>query len=234
MIALYFDKGVDGQAGREAALALRPYGEVKRVKAEQICREELSRVELLVMPGGRDIFYHEVLAGEKAHLIRSWVEEGGSYLGICAGAYFGCTSIDFERGHDLEVIGDRDLGFFSGIGRGSALGCGLFEYSGHGGAEIAWIEYKGERVPSYYNGGCAFIGDIGPDCEIVARYEKTKEPAAVLCNIGAGRACLMGVHPEFHPNSLAGKHVEDEDLEEYRKNYDKTQAFWGDILESIF
>lgn len=233
LIALYFDKGVDGKAGREAQRALRTYGKVKLVKAEQVCREELEGTKLLVMPGGRDIFYHEALSGRRACAIRSWVEDGGSYLGICAGAYFGCARIDFERGCELEVISDRELGFFSGVGRGSALGLGLFEYRGYGGSEIAWIEYKGEQIPTYYNGGCAFAGSFGSDCEVIARYEKTGEPAAITCAIGKGKASLIGVHPEFRPASLHSAHVGTRALEAYRTGYGKTESFLGDIVRGL-
>ena len=39
--------------------------------------------------------------------IRKFVEGGGAYLGLCAGAYFGCRHIEFERGTPLEVGGAR-------------------------------------------------------------------------------------------------------------------------------
>jgi biotin--protein ligase len=41
--------------------------------------------------------------------IKEWVNEGGRYLGICAGGYFGCTEVIFDMGGDLEVKGTRDL-----------------------------------------------------------------------------------------------------------------------------
>jgi biotin--protein ligase len=42
--------------------------------------------KLLVIPGGADIPYTEALNGAGNNKIRQYVESGGSYLGICAGA----------------------------------------------------------------------------------------------------------------------------------------------------
>lgn len=50
-----------------------------------------------------------------------FVHSGGSYLGLCAGAYFGCSRVVFEPGTPLEVVGDRELAFFPGIARGAAF-----------------------------------------------------------------------------------------------------------------
>lgn len=49
-----------------------------------------------------------------------YVEGGGSYLGLCAGAYYGCSSVEFEPGSSMEVSGDRELAFFPGAAIGAA------------------------------------------------------------------------------------------------------------------
>ena len=48
----------------------------------------------LVIPGGRDLPYVADLAGRPNARIRKWVEEGGRFLGICAGT----SSDDHLRG----------------------------------------------------------------------------------------------------------------------------------------
>ena len=45
---------------------------------------------------------------------QEFVENGGSYLGICAGAYFACDYIEFDKNGPLEVVGPRDLKFYPG------------------------------------------------------------------------------------------------------------------------
>ena len=46
-----------------------------------------QRGGILIMPGGRDKPYQECLAGEGVETTKEFVARGGSYLGICAGAY---------------------------------------------------------------------------------------------------------------------------------------------------
>ena len=50
-----------------------------------------------------------------------YVKSGGSYLGLCAGAYYGCARVVFEPGTPLEVVGGRELQFFPGTARGAAF-----------------------------------------------------------------------------------------------------------------
>lgn len=73
-----------------------------------------------VMPGGADVPYCRQLGRDGMERIRSWVEDdGGFYLGLCAGAYFASGNVVFARGSpDLEVIGERFLKFY----RGTACG----------------------------------------------------------------------------------------------------------------
>jgi glutamine amidotransferase-like uncharacterized protein len=50
-----------------------------------------------------------------------FVQSGGAYLGLCAGAYYATARVVFEPGTPMEVVGDRELAFFPGIGRGCAF-----------------------------------------------------------------------------------------------------------------
>lgn len=66
---------------------------------------------LLVIPGGRDLPYVDELTTKTrvTKRIKEFVSEGGRYLGICAGAYFGCNEVRFDQGGGLDVTGKRDL-----------------------------------------------------------------------------------------------------------------------------
>lgn len=66
---------------------------------------------LLVIPGGRDLPYVDELTTKTrvTKRIREFVEEGGKYLGICAGAYFGSGTVRFDSGGSMQVEGKRDL-----------------------------------------------------------------------------------------------------------------------------
>lgn len=66
---------------------------------------------LLVIPGGRDLPYvHEMTTKSNiARRIKEYVKEGGRYLGICAGGYFGAEEVKFDHGGPMEVVGKREL-----------------------------------------------------------------------------------------------------------------------------
>jgi biotin--protein ligase len=72
-------------------LYLRSYTAIK-LSAEDVVSGEWTRNLVgIVFPGGRDSPYHEKLEGDGNKLIRRFVEEGGWYLGICAGKH--CSHI---------------------------------------------------------------------------------------------------------------------------------------------
>ncbi|KAI8591198.1 biotin-protein ligase [Geranomyces variabilis] len=74
----------------------------------------------IVIPGGRDEPYVAHLQPEATSRIAAYVRSGGSYLGICAGAYFACNSVEFEVGREgYAVLGAREMKFFPGTARGS-------------------------------------------------------------------------------------------------------------------
>ncbi|KAG8750971.1 biotin holocarboxylase synthetase [Ceratobasidium sp. 428] len=163
---------------------------------------------LLVIPGGRDLPYVQHL-GNSINKIKNFVNDGGAYLGICAGAYFGSARVEWEVGTPLQVVGDRALKFFPGTCRGCAYPG--FEYESEKGAQLlditATIHGEGSEQTFegiYYNGGGDFEAADAPQMralgvQVVARYPNGK-PAAVTCAVGRGTAALWGLHPEYSTN----------------------------------
>lgn len=162
-----------------------------------------KRCTHFVMPGGRDRPYHAILAGSGNQMIRSFVEEGGIYVGICAGAYYGCGQIEFDLGTPLEVNELRELSFFPGKAVGPAYGKGLFRYESEAGVRAAKLNCSENFIYAYYNGGCFFEGDF-KSCRILARYADLpgSPPAVIECPIGKGKAILSGVHLEISSTML--------------------------------
>ena len=169
---------------------------------------------LLAVPGGADLGYCRALNGEGNRRIADYVRRGGAYLGLCAGAYYGCRRCEFEVGDrgGLEVVGSRELAFFPGTCRGAAFRG--FEYHGERGARPARLDicrgaFQGlvpRRTTSYFNGGGVFVDAAKMEdqgVEVLATYaEETavdggeSDAAAVLCRVGDGQALLFGPHPE--------------------------------------
>ncbi|KAJ2783224.1 biotin holocarboxylase synthetase [Coemansia javaensis] len=185
-----------------------------------------SKAAMLVVPGGRDLPYAAALGGAINARIKAWVHGGGRYLGFCAGGYYGSARCEFEPGTPLQVVGERELGFFGG----TCVGCAYPGYSytsedgaravevaveraAFGVAAAAWRDDP-ERVRVYYNGGGFFLVDeLGEadaaDVAVLARFppdvtdprDRTRlvsgAAAVVSCRAGRGRAVLSGLHPEY-------------------------------------
>jgi biotin--protein ligase len=210
-VSVYVDQGVDGGSLRRLLKSLQrelaPQAHlIQRIDAAALKRGGWEKeTALLVIPGGRDLYYHSALDGEGTKRIRHFVEKGGGYLGICAGAYFGSSAIEFEKGGSLEVCGKRSLGFFPGIAKGSAYGHNSYSYEDCRGAEAAHISWQDFPCHAYFNGGCFF--DQPEDHEhvqVLSRYLNLKQsPAAIIrCKVGRGTAILSGVHIEYSSAQL--------------------------------
>ncbi len=166
-----------------------------------------EKTALVAFPGGRDLPYHLKLKGEGNRRIKNFVHQGGRYLGICAGAYYGASEIEFEKGGKLEICALRELAFFPGKAIGPAYGNGSFSYDSEQGARAAFISWEKGLSSIYYNGGCYF--ENAHDAEIIARYADLPDtPAAVIyCPCGDGAALLSGVHPEHDHKSPFFHHL---------------------------
>lgn len=174
-----------------------------------------SSCALLVFPGGADLGYCQTLNGEGCRRITQYVARGGSYLGFCAGAYFASGFCEFEKGNKkLEVIGERELGFFPGICRGLAFAG--FQYGSEVGAKAVNLRVSkgslnGDDVPdsflSYYNGGGVFVDAPlfeGTGVEILASYTQDLKvdsgqgsAAVIFSKIDSGSVVLSCTHPEY-------------------------------------
>lgn len=215
-VLIYNDKGAGPRSVRLLvkslkALSIDRFYPLKKIDRHQLASEPWEKhAQLLIFPGGRDLPYKEALHGEPNAKIRKYVENGGSYLGICAGAYYGSGYVEFEKGYPLEVVQERELAFFPGIARGPAYGLNRFRYEDESGSVAAKLSWKGSQSlesPSvYFNGGCEFLNaEKYPNTTVLARYQDIENhPAAIIeCEVNQGKALLSGVHPEY-----ALKHIE--------------------------
>lgn len=161
---------------------------------------------LFVIPGGRDTPYYRALRGKGDERIRFYVENGGTFLGICAGSYYAGSYVDFAKNTDLEVLGDRGLSFFPGVVRGPILSS--YDYRTKSGARAENIyDDDGNEYPVFYNGGGYFVNaEAEENVTVLARYSVGEEyPAIISCKVESGTALLSGVHFEYEPSLLDSK-----------------------------
>eukprot|EP00758_Cryptobia_borreli_P004292 Tbor_TRINITY_DN4291_c0_g1::TRINITY_DN4291_c0_g1_i1::g.23906::m.23906/K01942/HLCS; biotin--protein ligase len=210
-VLIYADEGVGQFSLQETLRTFREcYTEevVETVDHEFLLNSDWEKeTSLIIIPGGRDIPYDRKLRGKGTAKIRNFVEGGGSYLGICAGAYFGSGEVIFEKGTALEVHEKRELCFFPGEAVGTLYPNCPFVYNSKSGScasSIALEHEKGEIINLYYNGGCAFKeAQSYPGISVLARYhDADDQPAIIHCKIGKGNAILSGVHFEVSPEKL--------------------------------
>ncbi len=134
-----------------------------------------------VQPGGDAIDLVKHIGQEKVALIRSFIEQGGVYIGFCAGAYFTDEFVDNERtlpglhitpGEQFDNYKDED---------------------GH----IVFVNWGGQRRGVYFQeGGYITIDPAKQDTtRIIAEFDDGKI-AAIAFPYGNGKVAITGVHPE--------------------------------------
>lgn len=180
-------------------------GDIRLVGAEDIiarnCLKE-ENVASIVFPGGKDIYYHDKLRGTGNEKIRDFVEQGGNYFGICAGAYYACEQIAYQKGKRGEVCADRELGFFKGKAVGPQADLrGAYASDACAGAATVRLKYPDNPdaiAVSYFHNGPSFVPGQGSSAKILAQYDTWEQSsiAAVSMDVGKGNIVLCGPHPE--------------------------------------
>jgi glutamine amidotransferase-like uncharacterized protein len=185
--------------------------EIRAVMADDIRRDAalFDDAVMFVMPGGADLPYCAALNGAPNARIRHFVEKGGVYLGICAGAYYACRELAFHAGTEGAICGTRELSFVDAVAIGSLPELtGGVAYDGTprstAAAEIRTthsLTATPVTLYAHYHGGCRFEfgGATSPAAQILAVYTGIEgaPPAIVSANVGKGRAILTGVHLEI-------------------------------------
>ena len=158
----------------EAALENR--FKVQLFGIEDLTDDYLSQVDILAVPGGiGDADEYDVIFND-THIdtVRSFINGGGKYLGVCMGAYWAGSNY-FDLLWEVEPV----------------------QYITRFGSEIttegpttALVVWNGIHEDMYFYDGCSFIGRT-QDCDVVASYKNGDAMAIYQGNLG-----LIGCHPE--------------------------------------
>ncbi len=200
-VRIYQDLGSSevGVASLLAACPTKLQRPVAPISAQQIRAGELQDACALIMPGGADLPYCAQLNGEGNRQIRTFVEQGGCYVGICAGAYYACREVDFQ-GADYRVSGARELAFFDGVAKGSLVHLTEGRYYDETVASKAWVPLWQNHQPLgefYYHGGGTFLADQpGQNMPYFATFADGL-PAIIQGQVGLGNYLFSAVHFEL-------------------------------------
>ena len=200
-VALYDAEGTGGRGEFTVEQILNRAGmQVVHVGSAELPAGTLDHFDLVIFPGGIGSKEATALGEKGRQAVRQFVERGGGYLGICAGAYLCTSGYDWslkilnaktvsphwQRGRATlkieltaegrKILGDRD---------------GLFDVLYHNGPVITRASF--ESLPDY---------------QVLAYYRtevaKNNTPAGVMVDspaiaagcFGKGRVMFISPHPE--------------------------------------
>jgi glutamine amidotransferase-like uncharacterized protein len=176
------------------------------VNAANISDGLLEEYDLVAVPGGWADDYRVDLGNSGMNQIRSFVEEGGAYVGMCAGAFLACEETVWTEDDYTEYL-HYGLSLFGGSGIGPIVGIAdwpdivITEISVNTSLEEFGLGGELESRSVMYYGGPYFVLDGSQNVTVLSRYEYNDEPAMVAFEYGAGRVFLSGPHPEWEEDS---------------------------------
>lgn len=193
-ILLYTGHGTGGSGPSRLYDLLILHGcEVEKNTTAIFSFEALCCFDAVIFPGGSYIQQHNMLGIEGADIIRRYVEQGGTFIGICAGAYLGCNAtnligLGLIKASPSKKIFKKD----NNIGGLITLNCDDVSYD------------------CKYRNGALFVSYLLPrDVEICGRIthasnsfhkstaNKMKGLAAIIrSRCERGSVLLCGPHPE--------------------------------------
>ena len=196
-VAIYADAGTNYQLNRNIVTALEAKGIGCRIyDRSRINAQQLAGVEAYVMPGGYSTFQRHALGQVGTTALRQFVDQGGRYLGICAGGYVAAKDVHWEDKHypyPLELFDGTAEGALDSIAawpRDAAVVLKLTKAGKSRGLSEA------AEGTFYYKGGPHFHG--GTNVTVLATYPNGT--AAIIARpYGKGEVVLNGIHFERRP-----------------------------------
>jgi len=202
-VAIY--KGPAGSGGKVPD-ALEGYSDVmvQRVSPEDIQNGILSDFDVLIQPGGSGSKQAEALEDKGRQAVRNFVNGGGGYIGVCAGAFLASSgyswslhiidAIVIERAHwargnstvkiELSTEGRRILGYTVGP-------VDVYYAQGPVLAPTGKLDLPDYKTLAFYRTGTSRNGALeGVMCG---------SPAVIVSKYGKGRVACISPHPEKTP-----------------------------------
>ena len=151
------------------------YSTANSLQLNEMSEAQLRLYRLLIVPGGNFVDIGNSLTTRTTGNIRTAVESGLNYLGICAGGFFAGNS----PYNGLNLTSGVKFRFYSAEDRGVRK------------AAVAITDTKGAMFENYWEDGPHFTGWGA----VIGKYPDGT-PAIVEGAFGGGWVVLSGVHPE--------------------------------------
>jgi glutamine amidotransferase-like uncharacterized protein len=221
------------------------YEEITYIDLNYSTQDFSSLYKVVLVPGGYAQWYNYWISKSGKERMRNFVNNGGGYLGICAGAFFASDRTVWEEvlyddnaGYNAyDELTGYDLDLFPGTATGPINEIADWDTEWY---NMATFSFENESaVLSHYKplpytedilyyGGPYFSSDEGADIEVISTYSYNGQPAIVAFHYGSGRAVLSGPHPEIEEDSSRdGVTIDRED------EMDDNGSDWGLVLSIL-
>ncbi|OQY30057.1 MAG: hypothetical protein B6244_02010 [Candidatus Cloacimonetes bacterium 4572_55] len=202
-VAIYSGEG----AWSHGVIAFENFLDWKDITHEAIDADDINLHDLreyydaIYFPGGYAYDFKISINGVGRRHIRDLVNDGGAYIGICAGAYYASDQVDWEG-----VVYNYPLNLFQGTAVGAIDS--IEPWSGYDMTTV-WMnqdnpinQYEPPVEIMLYYGGPAFYPHEGVSVDTVATWVEYDSHSAIInFTYGEGRVLLIGPHPEIEEDS---------------------------------
>ena len=206
-IGLYVDRGSSGGGVFHWAnlIEFSPQAQLVTITGQDIRDGKLSSIDVLLMPGGYPTRQYGSMKPEGIEILRTWVKNGGGYVGSCAG-------LTCALNHQARL---RLLPFIRRPNSGGAPGNTQIEVSERG-AQLLGVK-PGKRIVTYASGPIPRPGkkpDPTSTGEVLAVYKNSisyygkaqgnmfDQPALVYGTLGKGKVIASSYHPEYRESTM--------------------------------
>lgn len=200
-VALYRAPGVSLEAHAATLEALRAAGgfDARVVTPDDVRAGALAGADVVIFTGGRGGVQGETLGEDGRQIVRDFVDAGGGYVGVCAGAYLALQGeAEFFK---LAIVAGRNLsGDFwrrgehtAEVREGGATGSGPVRRLFYANGPV--IEPVAHPSIAPFVTLATFVSDFYLPAHGTRRGEMPGTPAILASTYGQGRVILFSPNP---------------------------------------
>lgn len=204
-VGLFVGGGAAGKGPSELNEILTKRGhQVTKLKDKDVSEGDISKFDLLIFPGGSGSGEGKAIGETGREKVRKFIEAGGGYVGICAGAYLGTCKYDWG----LKVTNAQTVD-----SKHWKRGQGMVNIELTDAGKKVLGDKAGPIEIKYANGpllGPAEMTEL-PGYEVLAVFRSElhengapegvmiNTPAIITAEYGKGRVMLLSPHAEHVP-----------------------------------
>jgi glutamine amidotransferase-like uncharacterized protein len=128
-----------------------------------------------IQPGGYASTAMRTMSSQLKTAIRNFIQNGGGYVGYCAGAFTATAKVGTTSNSGLGIFPGRTKLYGSGV-------------------DLKTVTWNGSERKIYWEGG-PFLRNLPSSVEVIGRYSNGAI-ATARTTFGSGRVFITGLHPE--------------------------------------